>query len=117
MRGTGPRRLVQVAAVVACAVGAVRAGEPDPMPTQPFVVRADPWPDAVARPTATDGVIDLLPPNQALPDLRTITIGLWQPTNPVEDRFAGEWMLAGEFLRIDLTFDGWLNPPGPIGLE
>ncbi len=96
---------------------AVHAGDPEPLNSQPFVVRTDEWPDAVARPTAAGGVVDLMPSVQTLPDLRSIKIGLWQPTAPAVDQFEGEWTLSGGFVRIDLTFDGWLNPPGPVNFE
>ncbi len=117
--GTARECSVWFVVAIASATGAVRAGDPDPPPNtiQPFVIRCDPWPDAVARPMALDNVIDLVPLMQTLPELQTIKIGLWQPTMPDVDRFAGQWSLMGHFVRLDLAFDGWLNPPGPIWVE
>lgn len=73
--------------------------------------------DAVIRRTDqnADGMID--PMTQRLPDLITMRIGKFSPFEPDDDRFAGDWSSSGVFLRLDLVFDGLINPPGRIGLS
>ncbi|HOW73319.1 MAG TPA: dockerin type I repeat-containing protein [Phycisphaerae bacterium] len=71
--------------------------------------------DAVARRTdaGADGFID--PVNHRLPDLLSWTIGTWKPGNPKIDPFSGTWANTGDFFRLDLVFEGLVNPPGPVG--
>lgn len=71
--------------------------------------------DAIARPTdnGADGLID--PVNHRLPDLLSWTIGTWKANNPRTDLFSGTWANTGDFFRLDLVFDGLVNPPGPVG--
>jgi hypothetical protein len=94
--------------------GGALAGGPEPLA---FSVRQDHFPDAVMRLTNPDpgGTFD--PALHRLPDLRTVTLGAWQPTDPQQDLFDGSWDVAGAFFRLELVFDGLLNPPGPVGLE
>jgi len=75
--------------------------------------------DAVLRRTdlAADGRVD--EQDHAVPDLLKITIGAWAPRDPFRDLLNGEWDedSGSAFLRLDLVFDGLVNPPGPIGFR
>lgn len=77
----------------------------------PFNVFVDPPADAVVR--RFDGGVDGPPPGQpALPDLLSYDIGAWSPDNPADSLYRGQWDDAGMFLRLDLVFDGLVQPPG-----
>lgn len=82
---------------------------------QPLTI-LDPSGDAVIRRTdfGNDGLI--APQLQRLPDLLEIRMGRFAPDDPEEDRFAGDWEDSGPFARVDMVFDGVVNPPGPLGL-
>lgn len=70
--------------------------------------------DVVRRTDAgADGTLDLQ--NHSLPDLLSCSIGKWQANNPAQNPFTGGWSQNGAFFRIDLVFDGVVNPPGPVG--
>lgn len=73
--------------------------------------------DAVPRLTdpGADGPFD----RQAhhLPDIRKISLGKWDPTDPQLDLFAGTYAPSGKFLRLELALDGVMNPPGPTFAE
>ncbi len=71
--------------------------------------------DAVAHRTdvGADGLIDTA--GHQLPDLLSWTIGTWKPNNPKIDLFSGTWANTGDFFRLDLVFEGLVNPPGPVG--
>ncbi|MCB9853673.1 MAG: hypothetical protein H6819_11300 [Phycisphaerales bacterium] len=73
--------------------------------------------DAVIRRTdlGADGFID--PGLQRLPDLLQIRMGKFAPDDPSDDRFTGSWDDSGGFARVDLVFEGVVNPPGPVGLS
>ena len=46
-------------------------------------------------------------------DLVRYNIGAWTPDNAVSSLFRGEWTAApADFFRLDLVFDGLVNPPG-----
>lgn len=80
------------------------------------VVMTDAASDAVVRRTDAggDGAID--PQTQRLPELLEMRIGGFAPTVPHDDRYDGAWDNAGTYVRLDLLFDGLVNPPGPLGL-
>lgn len=82
----------------------------------PFVLN-DPLGDVAIRRTDlnADGFID--PQIQRPPDLITMRIGAFSPFDPNDDRFTGNWNSNGGYLRLDLVFDGLINPPGPVGLS
>lgn len=48
-----------------------------------------------------------------LPDLISVSVGTWRPSNPQNSLFTGTWSNMGEFFRLDLILDGLVNPPGP----
>lgn len=63
-----------------------------------------------------------------LPDLVQFTYGYWHPffasngstlgpPSDLDDPYDGQWESGGEFLRINLVFDGLINPAGPIDGE
>jgi len=74
--------------------------------------------EAVARRTdvGNDGLIN---PASNLPDLIGVVIGGWKSKSAATNPFNGSWddpENTGLF-RVDIVFDGLLNPPGPIGLN
>ncbi|MCB9863874.1 MAG: hypothetical protein H6820_11005 [Phycisphaerales bacterium] len=50
-------------------------------------------------------------------ELIGIRAGNWSPLNPTINRFVGCWNPSGHFLRLELAFDGLMNPPGRVGLS
>ncbi len=94
-----------------CTAGSLAADPPA------VAVYEDPQFDAIARPT-DPGLGALFDPDaHSLIDLLEITIGRWNPSNPDEDLFSGEYLQASKFVRIDLTFAGLVNPPGSTDAE
>ncbi|MCC7291528.1 MAG: hypothetical protein IT449_05650 [Phycisphaerales bacterium] len=80
-------------------------------------IESDPKGDAcvIRMDPGADGPVDRdLHP---LPDVRLLRIGAWQPADPVTDIFEGEWLNSGGFVRLDLEFDGLVNPPGTLGFD
>jgi len=71
--------------------------------------------DAVVRrmDADADGPVD--PDNHHQPDIIAVRISRWQPDVPHEDLFAGAAVASGDFFRLDIIFDGLVNPPGPTG--
>jgi len=59
-----------------------------------------------------DGLVN--PQLHRLPDLVSCSIGAWQPADPRENLFVGAFTCAGGFFRLDLVFDGLVNPPGAL---
>jgi len=55
------------------------------------------------------------PAEHRLINLLDITIGQWWPPNPQVDPFAGRFNRRGDFMRLNLTFAGLVNPPGIAG--
>ncbi len=102
--------------LVAVAVGLVLLTLASAAKGQPIVMLDAPI-DAVVRRTddGGDGAID--PQVQRLPELIEIRIGAFSPTVPHDDRFTGAWDNAGAYARLELVFDGLINPPGPLGLS
>ncbi len=82
------------------------------------VHQPDAFGDAIFRKTdfGADGLIlagNMLP----APDMTGYTIGRWAPVDAAVDRYVGIWSDAGDFLRFDMTFDGVINPPGPLAIN
>lgn len=71
--------------------------------------------DAVPRRTDVGGDGPIGDAVHALPDLFTWSIGTWRPGNAQIDVFTGTWSNMGQFVRLDLVFEGLTNPPGPLG--
>ncbi len=110
--------------------GGFDIGDPDIMPGTPvevgqalgiqsaFPLEAN---DAVIRRTDPVGTPNPIPPARNLPDLRGLRVIGWSPENPDTDLYTGSTSdfdgTAAEFVRIDLTFNGLLNPPGTLGVN
>jgi len=50
------------------------------------------------------------------PSLAGLRLGSWSPTDATIDLFDGCWDDTGNFVRLEILFDNFHNPPGPIGL-
>ncbi|MCH7813316.1 MAG: hypothetical protein IID40_04770 [Planctomycetes bacterium] len=83
-----------------------------PLLGQPVNVVDDPLGDAVARRTDPGGDGPFDPLAHRLIDLTQWSLGQWSPTAPMADLFSGSYSPSGDFLRLDLTIDGLVNPPG-----
>ncbi len=75
----------------------------------------DPVGDAVVRRSDAEANGPIDPGAHRLPDLVSYAIGTWQPIDPSNHLFAGAFTFTGEFFRLDLVFDGLVNPPGTSG--
>jgi hypothetical protein len=58
-------------------------------------------------------------PQQVLPDLIQMSLSGWAPTSPATDLFTGNVTSSGapHFSRIQVVFQGLVNPPGGLGLS
>jgi hypothetical protein len=51
-------------------------------------------------------------------DLLSVIVEGWSPTSPTTDLYSGSVINSNaEFVRIQVTVDGLVSPPGPIGLQ
>lgn len=73
--------------------------------------------DAVVRRTDHGNNGALTTPPQRLPDVSEIRLGRFAPTCPSNNRFQGAFSQAGAFLRLDVVFEGLINPPGTLGWD
>lgn len=75
--------------------------------------------DAVIRRTDPGNAGPVDPGLHRLPDLRSITLGSWNPNDPRRDLYTGNWDESSNnrFLRADIVFDGLINPPGFLPFE
>jgi len=107
----GPRLASLLACGLLCFAGAALASD------EPRVY-TDPRGDAVLRRTDR-GADGLVHPLAGRPDVLRIVYGGWQTNTPVGNPYNGSWRDARDtnLLRIDLDFDGVVNPPGPIDLR
>lgn len=73
--------------------------------------------DAVIRRAdlGADGIVDEAV--HAIPDVAGYQIGPWLPNDSYVDPYVGTWAANGDFLRIEITFQGFVNPPGPLALS
>lgn len=62
-----------------------------------------------------DGAID--PATHRMPDILQYRLGGWEPDDAANDLYQGGWDDAAEFFRLDIVFDGLVNPPGSLGIE
>ncbi len=106
-----PVSLCLAAAVAACFTGAC-LGDDDPR------TYADPLGDAVVRRTdfGADGPLNA---QAGLPDLLGMAYGGWTTSSPTTNPYNGRWIDPRDtnLFRIDLVFDGVVNPPGPLNLQ
>ena len=78
----------------------------------------DPQDDLALRRTDDDPSVDPLTGNW--PELRYATLGHWIPVDAYADPYFGNYSTNGDcntncdFLRLDMVFDGLLNPPGDV---
>ncbi|MCP4247749.1 MAG: hypothetical protein GY778_11935 [bacterium] len=84
----------------------------NPVLGQPINAVDDPPDDAVARISDPGGDGPFDPLAHRLIDLTQWSLGQWAPAAPAADLFAGSYAIGGEFLRMDLTINGLVNPPG-----
>ncbi len=102
--------VAMTAALAACARSACADDD--------FRVFLDPSSDAVVRRTDSCNCGSILP-GQALPDLKKIVVAPWQMCSNSGDPYTGG--LAehdhAHLVRIDVVFNGLLNPPGTLGLN
>jgi hypothetical protein len=78
------------------------------------------WQDPVgdATPRRTDFGNDAgLAPDCVLPDLVSVTVSGWAPSNPIVDPYTGGVppVQSAHFLRLEVVLAGVVNPPGPLG--
>jgi hypothetical protein len=77
----------------------------------------DPSGDTQTRRTDEQAIYGPLSlPNTNLPDLRGVTLSGFAPDNPATDPYSGAPTANPDILRIDVTFDGLVNPPGTLGI-
>ena len=76
----------------------------------------DPGYDVVARPTDLGAIapFDLAAHHQ--PNIIEMTIGRWQAPAPADAPFTGSYANSGGFGRLDIAFEGLINPPGRTSL-
>jgi len=78
----------------------------------------DPVDDMALRRTDDDPSVDPLTTNG--PELLCATLGRWVPVDAYADPYFGNYSTNGEcdtngeFLRLDMVFDGLFNPPGDL---
>ncbi len=77
----------------------------------------DPAGDAVIRRTdpGADGVLGV---GAVLPDIVRVSVEGWSPIAPAVDPYTGieNPSQTPDFVRLELVFDGLVNPPGTLGL-
>ncbi len=77
----------------------------------------DPTGDATHRRTDTgnDGIVNAA---TVLPDIVQVKLGGWNTSSPTTDPYSGSWSGSSspDLLRLEVTFAGVINPPGPLGL-
>jgi hypothetical protein len=64
------------------------------------------------------GADDPISPTSVLPDLSAVHIAGWAPSGPGLSAFAGQQkeVRDADVVKIEVIFEGLLNPPGPLGL-
>ncbi|MBU0717561.1 MAG: hypothetical protein KJ749_04870, partial [Planctomycetes bacterium] len=109
---------MQLTLTIICFFASVAGLLADEQPRLPGQQINDPTGDAVVRRTdpGADGPIGDATEHHR-PDLICLDMGNWQPFDPATDLYEGEWLSTGQFLRLDLRFDGLVNPPGTISLD
>jgi hypothetical protein len=109
---------MQRAVVIFCVLAPIGVLFADYSPRDPFQLTSDPIGDAAVRRTdagANDAVGDATEHHR--PDVIAVQMGNWQPFDPAADLYQGDWLTTGQFLRLDIRFDGLVNPPGTLGLD
>lgn len=106
---TTPSRLLTTAIVTIC-IAACSAS------AQNSTVWQDAEDDAVIRRT-DPGANNPINPKSNLPDIISVIVSGWSPTDPVNNRFVGSFTSTRDapIFRIDIVLKGLVNPPGQIG--
>jgi hypothetical protein len=80
-------------------------------------VYPDPRGDAVVRRTDL-GLIGPLNPLGRMPDLLSISVCGWESPTPYSNPYSGTVVdgETAELMRLQIVFDGVINPPGPVEL-
>lgn len=105
------RRVVQLGASVAL-LSAAAAGDCAAQVSRTWTDASN---DAVARRTDIGAIGEIIP-GANLPDILSLTIGGWSPSNPIIDPYVGSFVPAAgaHIFRLDIVFKGLVNPPGLI---
>ncbi len=110
--------LFPIGVVAACLLAVAPASTPGQVagPSAVRVVTDDQ--DAVVRRTDACGAQFTcgptpMPLNAVLPDVIELRVGRFLPADATADLYTGAFALNGPFLRIDIRFQGLVNPPGP----
>ncbi len=122
---TDPRPLVAVLLIAGVAWAAPRADPPGrpiprsfPLPdvAEPIEV-GDPPGDERPRPTVSPETVPEPAPG-TMPDVIAVKIGGWLMNVTGGDPFSGSWTTgnAVQLFRLDVVFDGLVNPPGTLGV-
>lgn len=90
---------------------------PDAMRAQTPTVLTDPLRDACVIRTDDSDDAPFDAEDHHLPDILEIRLGAYAPYCPVSNLFGGTWSANGGFMRLDIVFDGLINPPGPVGMS
>ncbi len=72
----------------------------------------DPPDDYVMRRCDADPTVHSISTNG--PEFIYATIGRWDPVDAYADRYYGNYNTNGGYARIDMVFDGLVNPPGTV---
>lgn len=98
-------------------VGSVLFASPANIEAKTPVIRQDPGGDArVLRTDEDDGDSPFDAGSHRLPDIIETRLGTFQPYWPATNLFSGEWSVNGGFIRLDIVFEGLINPPGLVGM-
>lgn len=74
----------------------------------------DPEGDAVIRRSDWGNDAAVNPLVNRMPDLIQLRLGRFLPDQPSNDLFSGQWSDTAIFFRLDIVFDGLINPSGPV---
>ncbi len=106
--GVECRRLLP-ALLLALSHAPTASGQGGPVPV---TVYADPDFDVGVRRTDAGASAPFDADDHNLPNICRIAIGRWEPPAPSIDLFAGNYVNSGGFARLDVVFEGLINPPG-----
>jgi len=120
------QRVLLMVGILICVRNAVADPVPPEVPVDPVPVDIFPGEPVPIVDTVSDTVVRRTdqgvdgPLGEGVhesPDLIWGRMGNWVPTAPDGNIYdSGAWDTAGQFFRVDLFFDGLINPPGTLGL-
>lgn len=121
-RGPGPSRCISKATLprrvrpfLVVGFSLLLWGVAEAQSDAPVRVMLDTVGDAVPRPTDAGVNRPIDPAAHRLPDIIRCSLACWQPDDPQADLFTGSAVRGGGFFRLDIVFDGLVNPPGTNG--